>query len=60
MIYAFVPICTVFVLVYQTYARRSQNVLLSESLYSDFLMLKNALKCHIGKIYVFVPVGVDN
>jgi len=44
MIYAFVPICTVFVLAYQMHARRSQNVLLSESLYSDFLMLKKCFK----------------
>jgi hypothetical protein len=60
LIYAFVPICTVSVLVYPTHARCSQNALLSGSLYSDILMFKNALKCHVDKIYVFVPVGVDN
>ena len=32
MIYAFVSICIVFVPVYQTHARRSENVLLSEAL----------------------------
>jgi len=55
-----VPICTVFVLVCQTHARRSQNVLLSESLYSEFITLKNALKCLVDKIYVFVSVDLDN
>jgi len=40
MMYAFVPICTLFVLVYQTHARRSENVLLSEALYLTFLCLK--------------------
>jgi len=44
MIYAFVPICTISVLVPPTHAHRSQNALLSESLYSDILMLKKYLK----------------
>jgi len=60
MIYAFVPICTVSVLVYPTHAGHSQNALLSESFYSNILILKNTLKCHVDKIYVFVSVGVDN
>jgi hypothetical protein len=45
---------------YPTHARRSQNALLSESLYSVIPMLKNALKCDVDKIYVFLSVGVDN
>lgn len=53
IITAVVPICTLFVLVYPAHARRSQNALLSESLYCDILMLQNALKYHADKIYVF-------